>query len=142
MEMEPAIVRAFLYRMLSPNQREKLMLIEMNLPPPKLLQGFEICRLFRLEVEPVSEKKLEEMNRKLEEMKRVLKDFEKILWKERILDYKAENPHLSPEELADVVDGKIGPEDWWRWQAFALEHYQQPSGSFRDEPAPGVEFVA
>jgi hypothetical protein len=131
--MEPMIARAFLYRMLGPNEREKLNAIELSMPRGRYLQGFEICRLFNLEPKPITEAQENQM-------KEVRAGFEKILWKQRVLEMRAENPGRTNEELTGAVDGKIGPEDLSSWQPYAVLHYREPSGSFK-EATPGREYV-
>ena len=128
------IARAFLYRMLRINERERLMHFEINMPPRRYLTAFEICRLFNLQPKPPTDTEIEEM-------KRIETEFKKILWKKRIIEYKAENPSLSNEELKDAVDSTLGADDRFEWQEFAAVHYRQPSGSFKGEPAAGREYV-
>ena len=123
--MDPMIAIAFLYRMLTYDQREKLAAYMVQLPLQRYLTGFEISRLFNLRLEAITQSEEEQM-------KKVAAEFSKILWKKRILEYKAENPNLSDEDLAEVVDGKIGAEDLEEWQHYAAAHYQQPSGGFKE----------
>ncbi len=63
-KMHPMAARAILNLMLLPEQIEKLRNYEKkNLPEGRCLQGFEICRMFRLKAKPLSEEQTDEMER-------------------------------------------------------------------------------
>lgn len=130
------IVRAFLFRALDPKQREDLIHFEATrLPPRRYLQGFEIIRMFNLEMEPITDAKKQAMTE-------TIRNFERILWKDRILRYKAENPKLTNEEISETVDSKVDADDLADWQAYAAVHYSEPfGGTFREAPA-ARQFVA
>lgn len=53
--MEPLIARAFLTLILDRPQIAELRALERNLPAGRYLQGFEICRHFRLKPDPITD---------------------------------------------------------------------------------------
>lgn len=117
--LEPMIARAFIYRLLNESERAVLRDYEARLPPRRYLQACEVCRMFRLQVNPKTEQEIEAMNK-------VAAEFSAILWKQRILEYKVENPKMTD---MDVVDGKIEAADIWPWQEFSAIRYQAPDGA-------------
>lgn len=123
--MEPMIARAFLWRMLGPDDRNKVADLERSLTKRRYLQGFEICRLCALNPEPVSEAELMEMAR-------VAKVYSQELWKKRCIELKAENQHLNDKEIGQMVDGKIEPEDLFEWQNYATANYREPMKQRRE----------
>jgi len=120
--LEPMIARAFLYRLLNEREREILRDYEARLPPRRYLQASEVCRMFRLQVNPKTEQEIQAMNK-------VAAEFSAILWKQRILEYKTENPEMTDLDLTDAVDGKIEAEDIGEWQEFAAVRYFAPDGA-------------
>lgn len=53
--MESQLARGFLTLLLSPKQRAELLRVEASLPPGRYLTGFEVCRMFRIQPERVSD---------------------------------------------------------------------------------------
>lgn len=119
--MEPILAQGFVYRMLNAEERAKLLKVEASLPPRRFLQGFEVCRLFGLKLKPRTDDEIAAMEKTAAE-------FSKILWKQRVLTYREENPELSDAEILEVVDGKIDQDDLPAWREYAARHYQPPSG--------------
>lgn len=62
-------------------------------------------------------------------MNKVEAEFRAILWKQRILEYRAENPEIADADITDVVDGKIEAENVEQWQEFAAVRYLAPDGA-------------
>lgn len=115
--MDQVIARGFLYRLLDAEQKRRLQGVEAKLPQGRCLQGFEICRLFNLKVDPRTPEEMQGMEQ-------TAAAYSRVLWKDRILDYREENPNLTNQELTEAVDGEIGADDMAGWQEYADTHYK------------------
>jgi hypothetical protein len=116
--MDVVIARAFLHPMLSFTEREELKALEASFPPRRLLQGFEVCRKFKLQPAPRTDAQIASM----EETR---KQFQKLLWKDRQANFREDFPD-NPEEMRIEINGFIGPDDLQAWLIYSMANYKEP----------------
>lgn len=106
--MQPWTARAFLMRMLNQDQKDQLRKHESTLPRGRYLQGFEICKAFKLKPNTLNEDAVASMER-------LLTGFIKNK------EYKHLNKHRISDDISEVVecDCKTDNEALYEWEEFA-----------------------
>lgn len=109
--------RALLAMQILPEQREKLRKYEKTLPHSRVLQGFEICQLFKLK--PTAA--LETDTDTLERLYRLWE--QKILWKSNKIEEKAHDVRCGGTPSGKWCKCRMKQDEVHEWEDWALENF-------------------
>ena len=121
--MDPLIARAFLTLLLSPARREQLKAYELTLPPGRYAQGHEICRWYRLDVDPVSEDREAVM-------KGHFAVWERENWKRNQIEDKGRclgvRCHGGPDDTYGWCKCRTYQQEIHDWMDYIVKHWTEP----------------
>lgn len=111
--------------LLNAGQRAKVRELEASFPHGRLLQGWELCRIFRLEL---GEKK----DYQLAAMGVLLQDWSRQNWKDNQIDEKLHETRCAGTPAGQWCQCHTAQQDVWEWDEYVAKHWHEPIPSVKD----------